>query len=172
VTEEAETQKPKNKRGCGFWIIVAMGGLIGLAALGSILPEPTQEEKIAAAAERIAKQEAEMAEAASKRASAIKVTASQLFEAYQANEMAAQQSYGGRTIEVTGQIDGVDLDISDNPVIKLRTSNQFMPVSIYLIDDRKSAAAAYNKGEKASFLCEDVSEVISMPQVKECVPVK
>jgi hypothetical protein len=172
VADETEVLQPKKKRGCGFWILVVIAVFFGLAVIGSLLPEPTQEEKIAAAAERIAEQEAEMAADAEKRSSAIKVTANQLFEAYQANEMAAQQRFGDQAIEVSGRIAGVELDFSDDPVIRLATSNQFMSVSVYLTDENKNLAASYNKGDNVSFLCEDVSEVISMPQLKDCIPVK
>jgi hypothetical protein len=99
------------------------------------------------------------------------VTAGELFKAYQSNEMAAQQAYAGKLLEVSGTVDGVDLDSSDEPVVKLRTSNQFMPVSVYLTDDTKAAAAGYNKRSKITLLCKEISEVVSMPQLKECVPI-
>jgi ABC-type Na+ efflux pump permease subunit len=176
MSEEAGTEGTKKKRGCGFWILVIIAVFIGLAVLGSLLPEPTQEEKIAAAAKRIAAEEEEMrtekAAADARRSSAIKVSASQLFAAYQANEMAAQQQFDGRVLEVSGRISGVELDFNDDPVVKLQTQNQFMPVSVYLTDEFKSAAAGLNKGDNALFLCEEVSEVISMPQLKGCVPIE
>jgi tRNA_anti-like len=174
MSDTAETTATPKKKGCGFWILVAAGVLILLAIIGSMLPEPTPEQK----AEMAAKEKAEADEAGAKQAadakakrdSAVKVTASELFNAYQGNEMAAQQQYGGKTLEVTGVVDGVDLDLGDDPVVKLRTSNQFMPVSVYLTSETQNAAAGYGKGQKITFLCEELSEVISMPQLKECVP--
>src|SRR3546814_14146885 len=53
------------------------------------------------------------------RPGAVKVTASELYQAYEANEAAAQGQYGGRLLEVTGTVDGVDLDLMDDPSVKL-----------------------------------------------------
>lgn len=166
------TEKPK-KRGCGFWILIGLGILVGLAVLGTIFG-PTEEQKIEMEAKReqdkIAEAEKERATAEARRNSAVKVTAKELFRAYEANEMAAQQAYGDKLLEVTGVVNGVDLDISDEPVVQLRTDNQFMSASVYLTDATQSFASTLSKGQTAVFLCEEVSEVIGMPQLKECVP--
>ncbi len=172
MNTEATEQAPKKKRGCGFWILVVLGVFVGLAVLGSLLPKPTPEEQAALAAQQLKdEQEAaqqEQAEAEAERASAMKVTASELFGAYQANEMAAQKAFEGQLLEVSGTVDGVELDFSDDPVVKLKTQNQFMPVSVYLTDSTKDQAAELRKGQKVTLLCREISEVISMPQLKEC----
>jgi hypothetical protein len=173
--ENAGAAAPK-KKGCGFWLLVGVGVIIALGVIGSLLPEPTPEQKAERAASQAAdekKAAAEQeAEAKSKRDSAVKVSASQLFDAYQGNEMAAQKQFGDQQLEVSGVVDGVDLDFSDEPVVKLRTSNQFMPVSVYLTDATSDAAAGFQKGQKITVLCESVSEVVSMPQLKDCIPVE
>jgi tRNA_anti-like len=174
VSNPADIAATPKKKGCGFWILAGFGILIMLAIIGSLLPEPSPQQKSEMAAKEKAEADAasekQSADAKSKRDSAVKVTAGQLFAAYQANEMAAQQKYGNKTLEVSGIIDGVDLDFSDNPVVKLKTSNPIMAVSVTLTSETQKAAAAYAKGQKISFLCEELSEVISMPQLKECVP--
>jgi hypothetical protein len=168
-------QTPK-KRGCGFWALIGVGGIIGLGVIGSLLPEPTPEQKAKMAVEAAETAKAEGAkqqqDAAAERAKATKVTAGELFTAYQGNEMAAQQAFGDRLLEVSGTVSGVDLDFSDNPVVKLRTSNQFMDVSVRLTDETQSAAAGYKNGQKIIVLCKKISEIASMPQLDECVPVE
>ncbi len=169
------TETSPKKRGCGFWALIGIGILVAIGVLGSLLPEPTPEQKAATAAKAVENEKTEgdkqKAKAEAERASAIKVTAGELFKAYQANEMAAQQTYKGKLLEVFGTVDGVELDFADEPVIKLRSSNQFMPVSIKLTDETKSAAAGYSKGQKITLLCKEITEVVSMPQLSECVPV-
>lgn len=167
------------KKGCGFWALVIGGIVVAVIIIGSIFG-PTKEEiekieaETAAKEENDAKVEAEMQveKAKARREEAVKVTAGQLFQAYENNEAAAQQTYGNKLLEVSGRIDGVELDFSDTPIVQLRTSNQFMSASVYLKDAHQSAATAYSKGDNVKFLCEEVTEVMSIPQLKECVPVE
>jgi len=175
MVEEIGPEAATKKKGCVFWILVAVGVFVALAIIGSLLPEPTPEQKAEMAAkEQAAKTEEaakQLEEANAKRDNAVKTTAGELFSAYQGNEMAAQQQFGGKTLEVSGTVDGVDLDFSDDPVVKLRTSNQFMAVSVYLTEETQNAAASYQKGQKITVLCEGISEIASMPQLKDCIPV-
>lgn len=97
-----------------------------------------------------------------------KVSATELFEAYQANEAAAQQQFGSAPLLVTGTVDGVDLDFKNDPVVKLRTSNEFMSAMANLTAESKAKAGALSKGGKVTVLCKSVSEVIGMPQLQDC----
>jgi Na+-transporting methylmalonyl-CoA/oxaloacetate decarboxylase gamma subunit len=176
MTDTESALGAKKKKGCGFWILVAVGVIIVLSVIGSFLPKPTPEQEAAMAAEK-AKGEAAAAAteanaAKAKRDSATKVSANELFNAYQANEMAAQKQYSDKLLEVSGTVSGVALDILDKPVVSLSTSNQFMSVSVYLTEATQSQAADYSKGQKITVVCEEISELASMPQLKECVPVK
>jgi tRNA_anti-like len=174
MTDEIIEANAAKKKGCGFWALVAVGVLFALFIIGSLLPKPTPEQQAEMAAEQASDAEAaaktQADEANAKRNSAVKVSANELFNAYERNEMAAQQQFGGKLLEVSGTVDGVNLDIGDEPVVQLRTSNQFMPVSVHLTDATQNAAAGFSKGQKITVLCEEVTEVISMPQLKECVP--
>ena len=69
---------------------------------------------------------------------------------------------------VSGKVTGVDLDLSDEPVVHLATDNEFMPASAYLIDEDKGKATRFDKGTNVKLLCQSVTEVMSMPQLKEC----
>lgn len=96
------------------------------------------------------------------------VTATELFEAYQANEAAAQQQYGDKRLRVKGTISGVDLDMADNPVVQLATPNQFMSAAAHLADGSKDKAASLTKGQSITLVCAKVTEVIGVPQLGEC----
>lgn len=96
------------------------------------------------------------------------VTARELFAAYEANEAAAQETYGGRSLAVTGVIDKIDLDMSDEPVVMLRTSNQFMSARAELLDASQPKAKSLTKGQKITMVCGGVGEVMGIPMLSDC----
>lgn len=98
----------------------------------------------------------------------MRVTAQELFAAYQDNEARAQQTYGGSRLVVTGTVAGVDLDLTDDPVVKLQTSNQFMSASASLADESKDRAGSLSKGQQVTLTCESVGEVVGTPMLRDC----
>jgi hypothetical protein len=118
-----------------------------------------QEREAAAAADRAA-------EAQSALASAISITSRDLAAAYEANEVAAQQRFGGQNLLVSGRINGITLDFADEPVVQLPGVNQFLDVQVSLND--KQAAARLQQGQEVQILCHDISEVISAPMLSDC----
>jgi hypothetical protein len=99
---------------------------------------------------------------------AVPVTATQLFNDYQGNEVAADDKYKGKTLLVTGTISDVKKDFTDSIVIGLRTSNQFMPIDAHVDDSEKSKAARLNKGDSVKLQCEGNGMVIGRPQLGDC----
>lgn len=97
-----------------------------------------------------------------------KVTATELFRAYEANEAAAQKAYGGQRLLVSGTVAGVDLDFSDEPVVQLRTPNEFMSAQAKLTDASKSKAGGLAKGQAVTLECASVSEVMGIPMLEDC----
>lgn len=175
----SETGDVKKKRGCGFWILVALGIFIGLGVIGAIFG-PSEEEMKKIQAERDVKEKAEgqvKAKEASEKAqaerdSALKITARQLFSAYESNEARAQKELGGRLLEVTGTIDRIDLDISDNPTLWLNTGEMFQSVNVGNSDSISEHAEELDKGQKITLLCHDVSEIAGIPMLKDCTLLK
>ena len=98
----------------------------------------------------------------------VAVTAVELSRAYGANEAAAQSAYGSTPLLVSGEIAGIDLDLTNDPVVKLKTDNEFSPAQASLADAAKPAAATLAKGQKIKLLCESVSEVIGTPMLRNC----
>lgn len=96
------------------------------------------------------------------------VTAMELWQAYDANEAAAQQEYGDQRLAVSGIVDGVDLDFANDPVVKLKTGNQFQSVQASLTDAAKPQASGLSKGQEVVLTCDSVSEVIGSPMLKDC----
>lgn len=103
------------------------------------------------------------------RPGAVKVTAAELYQAYEANEAAAQAQFSGRLLEVSGTVAGVDLDIKDDPVVKLAVNNPFDNAHVSLIDAEKSKAAGFAKGQKIIFLCQGIREIIGTPMLSNCI---
>lgn len=158
MADEAVTTVPAaKKRGCGFWIMVVLAAIGALVILTAIFG-PTPEEEKAQAAADVAKAEVE----------AVKVTARELFRAYEANEVAAQSQYGDRPLLVTGTIDRIALDFSDDPFIAFKSDNQFMSPQADLADEDKAKVGALAEGQEVTVLCMRVSEIAGTPMLNDC----
>ena len=96
------------------------------------------------------------------------VTADDLFDAYEANEVAADRQYKGKALQVIGTVQGISSDFMDDAVVELKTSNQFMPVRATGDDDFNSAAASLSKGTRVVLLCKGGGEVVASPLLKDC----
>ncbi len=98
----------------------------------------------------------------------IAVTATQLFQAYDANEAAAQQQYGSSPLLVTGTIKSIDLDFGNDPVVMLSTPNEFMSAHANLTKASQARASSLSKGAQIKLLCKSVAEVAGTPILKGC----
>lgn len=157
TSEPEEPTKKKSKMlgclGIGLVVIVLLG------ILGSLAPEDAKNGNTATAASGTAAAADELP---------IAVTATELFNAYANNEATAQGYFGDRLLLVSGTVEKVTLDFSDDPVVGLRTPNQFMNAQAALAEDAHDEAGNFNPGDKAKLLCEGVSEIAGMPMLKEC----
>ncbi|WP_337846879.1 hypothetical protein [Sphingomonas sp.] len=117
------------------------------------------------------------ADAAKQDAPVVEVTARDLSAAFQENEAKAQLAYEGKRLQVSGRVKDVDLDMMDQPVVKLVGSGEvggmgvtqdgkITDVSISGLS--KEAAAAIDKGKDMTFLCSEISEVLGGPMVGGC----
>lgn len=154
-----------------FWMLLLGGIFAGLVVLGA-LNRPSPEEQAAreaAAAERTAQQlQAAEEDARARIDAAFAATAAELFNAYQANEVAAQRAIGEREVLVTGRVASIELDFMDEPVVALATPNQFLPVQLDFDDEDAEAIAALAVGDTVTALCGDISEVIGAPMLDDC----
>jgi hypothetical protein len=97
------------------------------------------------------------------------VAAMTLFEDYQANEVSADSKYKGKTLAVTGTLDGIRKDMMDNTVLDLRTSNQFMPVRAELAKSQEESAGSLAKGNQVTVTCKAKGMIMGSPMLDECV---
>ncbi|MFC3902547.1 tRNA_anti-like [Acinetobacter marinus] len=100
----------------------------------------------------------------------IEVTAQQLYEAYQQNEIAANQQFKDKQLLVHGVVDSIEADFMDKPVINLRAGDEynFLLPSANLADEELNKAATLSKGQTVSLLCVGGSEVIGAPVLNDC----
>lgn len=113
--------------------------------------------------------EADTASVAEAQEPTIDTTAENIFNAYEKNEVAADQEYKGRNIRVTGTVASIDSGLGDGANVQLQTSNQFMSVTASGDDSFTSTAATLSKGQQVTMTCVGEGEVIGMPMLGDCV---
>jgi len=96
------------------------------------------------------------------------VSSVELARAYNANEVSAQNTYGGKTLDVTGTIVGVKLDLFNNPVVEMEGVNEFLPVQATFDQSYSQKVSALSKGQEITVRCTEITEVISAPMLSEC----
>lgn len=96
------------------------------------------------------------------------IGAPELYAAYDANEAGAQARFDGKRLQVTGTIESVALDVTDDAVIHLESANKYQTVSAKMADESKAAASRLSKGETVTVTCDSVMEVIGIPILSDC----
>ena len=91
-----------------------------------------------------------------------------LAELYKANEVAADDKIGGRKVEVTGTVQDITKNFTDDVVLKLESGNRFMPVSLSMSDSEKAKASKLKKGQKITVTCEKMQFFIGAPSGGNC----
>lgn len=93
------------------------------------------------------------------------IDARTLFKDYEANEIAADQKYKGKRLRVTGEVESIDSDLIDEPVITLSTGG-FLGVQVRGLS--ADVAASLGKGQTLTVECTGAGEVIGAPMLEEC----
>ncbi|WP_408951441.1 OB-fold protein [Lysobacter sp. Hz 25] len=156
-----------SKRGAlgGLWQLLAsliaspIVYFIGLAIFAGVVGA-------AGEAGRQAKVDAPKAEiSAAATADAITLDAATLHQAYEANEIAADQQYKGKLLRINGTIADVASDVSDDPLVSLRVSDF---ESVHAKGLAKDVAASLSKGQSITLTCTGDGEVIGTPVLSNC----
>ncbi|NUP06613.1 MAG: hypothetical protein HOW73_11210 [Polyangiaceae bacterium] len=98
--------------------------------------------------------------------SATEVTAKELIDAYKKNEIAADEKYKGKKLEISGTIESIDSDFSNEPVIRIGSGELFESVACRGVSKKK--AADLNKGDKITLACLGDGEMLGQPQMEKC----
>jgi hypothetical protein len=86
---------------------------------------------------------------------AISVTADQLVSDYEANEVAADEKYKEKVIEVSGYVDSIGKDITDTMYVTLETGEEFSLVhpQLFFSDTHEAEVAELKKGDPLTVRC-------------------
>lgn len=102
---------------------------------------------------------------------ATKVTATTLMKDYEANEVAADQKYKNKLLEVTGTINTIGKDLLDNPYISLVSNNPILGVQCMFDKDKASELASLSKGASVTLQGTDSGKMGNIV-LKDCTIVK
>jgi hypothetical protein len=143
------TTQEKKKRGIGFYILVGFGAAVVLSVIsnkdkGNGSRESSSGSRVASAPEPAKPPSIDA-----------KVTASELFEAYEKNEIAADDRYKGKLLEVSGKIDNIGKDILDSPYVTLSVGGKFQIMGVQAFFDEASLSrlADLSKGQAVTLQC-------------------
>ena len=95
-----------------------------------------------------------------------KISAIRLYKEYDANEIAADQKYKGKIIEVTGVIRDIGNDIMNNAYITLAGDEYFGDIQCYF--NEKSVVAKLSKGKRITIIG-SCSGLLMNVQMDNCI---
>jgi hypothetical protein len=102
----------------------------------------------------------------------ISVSAVDLYNAYDENEVATDEKLKGAIIEITGTVQSIDKDFMDDINISLRSSNEYMPVNLGIEKSEKETAIKPRKGQKITARCKQISKTMGSPYGRKCIFMK
>ena len=117
-------------------------------AAKGLLAKATQERRELAAQREAARLAREKAQRQRKDRETIRITAPKLLAEYQANEVAADEAYKGKKLEVKGVVLKVAKDLLDDMYVTLKSGKEFdiFTVQCSFDDDHEEALAAVQPG--------------------------
>ncbi len=97
----------------------------------------------------------------------IEITASELYRAYEANEVSADEQYKGKKMAVTGVVGNIGKDILDNPYLSLKV-DYFQSVNCYFSDKNNKIISQISKGQKVTIVGECAGLTLTDVVVQDC----
>jgi hypothetical protein len=138
--------------------------------LSEPVAEPIRQAKPAqvtvATAESIAPPEHK---AASANRPVFSISAEELYREYDANEVATDLKMGKALVEVSGTINSIDKDFTDDVVIRLATGDPFSMAGLTLVNSQKNLAATLRKGQAIVIRCDHIRRILTSPMGSNCV---
>ena len=145
-------------------LLTVVGGLVIIGALGNIAGgnsnnKISDNKQISVSNENKKQMEPELS-----------ISATELLNAYEENEVKADKMYKGKIVEVNGIVDGIDSDIDDKAIVRLSDGDEFSfyTVSCRIDDDNQDRACELKKGQNVTIVGVADGEVIGKPYIKDC----
>lgn len=139
--------------------------IIGLAILGGTVAAVNQE-KVTSAREATQQVSAHTNQAPA--AEVYKTTAKELYNSYEANEVATDDLLEGKIIEVSGRVDSIEKDFMDDIVVSLKI-NEFLSAQFSIDQSQKSIAAGLSKNQQVTIQCRKMQRLMTLPSGTNCV---
>lgn len=100
----------------------------------------------------------------------IETTAQAIINAYEANEVKADNVFKDRVIKITGVVDSIDSDFSDEAIVRLSSGEEY---SFNTVDtsgntEFHNKAITLNIGNRVTLICMGNGEIIGSPQLIDC----
>lgn len=97
-----------------------------------------------------------------------RVTAADLSQRYADNEVSAQAFADGGPLHVSGKIEAIELDFSNDPVVRLVGHEPYSYVSVPFEKSSGAAIGTLKKGQNLEVDCLKVTEVLGTPHLRDC----
>lgn len=105
----------------------------------------------------------------------ISVSAIRLYQKYDQNEVAADEKYKGKILEVSGVVDEVGTDILDKVYVALKTTTgkyNVISVQCYFPESRKNQAGQLSSGQQVSINGKCEGKPAINVELKDCFVVQ
>jgi hypothetical protein len=99
---------------------------------------------------------------------AIVVDAKKLFADYASNEVAADEMYKGKQIELTGTVESINKDMMDDIYVSIGVGD-FKNIHCTINKEYKSNAAQLKKGQTVTIQGEGGTMIIGTPVIDNCI---
>jgi len=95
------------------------------------------------------------------------VTAVELSRDYQNNEVAADNRYQDKLLEVRGTVVSIDKGVFDEVIVQLSGGSE-QDAHAFMAESEKTTAAALRKGKAVTVLCHGGGMTLGSPMLKDC----
>ena len=147
---DPEAEKKHRKRGCLTWILAGVllfGGCVAIFG-DSDTPSPSEPETQSTTVPT------EKPTTAPTEEPIIEITPSELYNAYEENEVAADNEYKGKKVRITGTIEDIGKDILDDVYITINAGD-YDEIQCYFEDQKQiDKVATLKSGEEVTIVGE------------------
>lgn len=152
-------------------VALFIGGMAGVVVGPAAKPEATAVAAETSANASEAKQPAERQPAAPSVPvdDVYTTTASALNRDYDRNEVATDLKIAGRVVEVSGRVQSIDKDFTDDVVLNLAAGNEFLPAGMTMEESETAKAAALSKGDQVTVRCKKMRRIMNTPSGDDCI---
>lgn len=96
------------------------------------------------------------------------LSATQLFQIYDDNEVSADGIFKDKIFAVKGRIQEISKTFTGDVVLELQTDNRFLPVRAHMEKSETAAVAKMSKGQQVTIDCTGAGKIIGAPVLNDC----